>query len=103
MTTINVGEYGLNFNVNTNYTLTSATSLVMNFTRPDGTTFTGTPTVGASPLVTTDQGTFAANQYASYPFVAGDLSQEGTYGVRLVYVDATKRLVSDPASFTVNA
>lgn len=105
MSTINVGEYGLSFNVNANYPLNAATTLTMEFTRPDGTTFSATApavTVPASPLVTPDQGTFAAYQYASYGFIAGDLNQAGEYIVRLRYVDATKSLHSDPASFTVN-
>lgn len=104
---INAGEYGVAFNLNTNYALNSATSLTLNFTRQDGTTFIATgPDVTApgTPLVTTDgNGTFAANQYAQYKFKTGDLTTPGTYTVRLTYIDATKKLISDPASFTVNA
>lgn len=100
--TMNVGEYGLALNLNVNYTLTGYTSLTMNFMRPDGTTFTSTGvTVPNTPFVAAD-GTYAASQYARYVFTAGDLNQAGDYKVRLTYQDATKRLVSDVAGFTVN-
>jgi hypothetical protein len=100
--TINVGEYGIAFDLNVNYDLSGATLLEMRFTRPDGTTFTGVATRGAVPLVTVDQGTFAANKYATYVFKDGDLTLPGDYPVRLAYTDASKRLISDPTSFAVN-
>lgn len=102
---MNVGEYGISFNLNVNYNIASFTSLSITFTRPDGTTFTainGPVTVGAAPLVTTDQGTFAANQYCIYLFTVTDLTKAGTYTARLTYTDAAKRLISDIASFVVN-
>lgn len=102
---MNVGEYGISFNLNVNYDLSGFTTLSLAFTRPDGTVFTtanGPVTVPSTPLATTDQGTFAANQYAKYSFAAGDLTKPGIYTVRLTYADATKRLISDIASFSVS-
>lgn len=101
--TMNVGEYGLDFNLNVNYDISAATALQLVITRPDGTQITGVPTVGAVQLVTTDQGTFAANKYCIYKFQDGDLNQVGDYLARLTYTDSTKRLISDSTSFTVNA
>ena len=104
---MNVGEYGLALNVNVNYTLTGFTTLTLDITRPLGTAISRTGadvTAPAVPLVTgTDMGTFAANQYAKYTIKAGDLTEAGEYTVRLTYTDATKRLISDATSFTVNA
>lgn len=101
---MNVGEYGLAFNMNVNYDLSSYTTLSLAFTRPDGTVFTATNpqvTISASPLTTT-LGTFAANQYVNYITATGNITVPGTYSVRLTYTDSTKRLISDTATFTVN-
>lgn len=99
--TINVGEYGVAYDLNVNYDLSAATTLQLAISRPDGTMITGVPVVGLVPLVT-DQGTFAAKQYCTYVFKDGDLNQAGDYVARLTYTDATKRLISDPTAFTVS-
>lgn len=105
--TMNVGEYGIQFNFNANYTLTGATSLTLDFTRPDNTVFSATGAFVTSPAVdyvTGDgNGTFLSGKYARYTFKAGDLTVAGAYLVRLTYMDDTKLLKSEPASFTVNA
>jgi hypothetical protein len=102
MKNINVGEYGIAYDLNVNYDLSAATSLVLSITRPDGTKITGAPIAGLVPLVTEDEGTFAAKQYCTYLFKDGDLTLPGDYLVRLIYTDSTKRLISDPTAFTVN-
>lgn len=99
--TINVGEYGIVYDLNVAFDISAATSLSIAITRPDGTTINGVPAVGAVDLVT-DEGTFAAHEYCSYTFAAGDLSQAGNYIARVTYQDATKRLISDPTSFSVS-
>ncbi len=102
---MNVGEYGIAFNLNVNYNISGFTALSLVITRPDATLITrtnGDVTAPAVPLVTTDMGTFAANEYAKYIIQAGDLTEAGEYTVRLTYTDATKRLVSDQTSFTVS-
>lgn len=98
----NVGEYGIAFDLNLNYDVSAATSLQMVITRPDGTTITGTPTVGQTDLVTDDMGTFASHKYCTYLFKTGDLNQVGTYQVRVTYIDASKLLKSPLVAFTVD-
>lgn len=98
---MNVGEYGISFNLNVNYDISAATALSLAITRPDGTTITGTPTAGAVDLVT-PLGTFPAHQYAAYVFAQGDLTVPGTYSARLTYTDSNKRLKTPPVAFTVN-
>ena len=101
---MNVGEYGIVYNLNVNFDISGFTSLSLTFTKPDLTTLVvASPqvTVGSAPVVTS-QGTFAANQYAVYKFAVGDISLPGTYSARLTYVDASKRLISDANNFVVN-
>lgn len=101
---MNVGEYGIAHNVNVGYDISGKTSLILSYTRPDGTTFTANDpavTVGTVPINTTS-GPFAANQYCVYVFKTGDLTVPGIYSVRLVYNDATKHLISDATTFTIN-
>lgn len=102
---MNIGEYGIAFNLNVGFDISGNQSLALTFTRPGGTTFTANKpdvSVGNTPISTTS-GPFAANQYCVYIFKAGDMSEAGTYTVRLTYNDATKRLISDAVTFTVNA
>lgn len=101
---VNLGEYGIALNLNVNYNLGANTSLQLDIIRPSGSIITRTNgvTAPATPLVTTDAGTYAASQYATYLFQAGDLIEVGLHSVRLTYTDLTKRLVSEYASFMVN-
>lgn len=102
---MNVGEYGIQFNMNVSYDISGFTTLSLAFTRPDATTFIATNpsvTAPASPLVT-PLGTFPASQYAQYLFAVGNLTVPGNYTARLTYTDASKRLISDVVSFTVNS
>lgn len=102
---MNVNEYGLTHNFSVSYDLSGFVGLSMTYTRPDKTTFTvNNPAVqiSATPYVAAS-GTFAANQYARYIFANGDLNSAGVYTARLTYTDASKRLISDVVSFTVNA
>lgn len=101
---MNVGEYGIAFNLNVGYAINAYQTLSLAITRPDGSVVTKTNpsvTVGNTPLVT-DLGTFAADQYSTYLIANGDLTLPGTYTVRLTYTDATKRLISDAVTFSVN-
>jgi hypothetical protein len=106
---MNVGEYGIQFNLNVNYNISAFTALSLVITRPDGTFVTRTSanvTVPGVPYVDPALGTFAANQYARYYFQAGDLNQAGTYTARLTYTNSGAtpplNLISDPATFDVN-
>lgn len=101
---MNVGEYGIAFNLNVGFNISGNSALTLAFTRPSGSTFTAVKpavSVGAAPISTTS-GPFAANEYCVYIFKAGDLTEAGTYSVRLQYDDATKHLISDAVTFTVN-
>lgn len=97
----NVGEHGQNLNINVSFDISGASALSLSITKPDGAAFAATPVVGQVDLET-PEGTFQANQYAVYKLQPGDLSEPGDYLVRLTYTDATKRLISDPTSFSVN-
>ena len=101
---MNVGEYGITFNFNQNFNISGYTTLSLAITRPDGTVLTKTNpavSVGTVALTTTDDGVYAANQYAVYVFAAGDLSAAGPYKARLTYTDGSKRLIGEPVSFQV--
>jgi len=103
---MNVGEYGIVLYMNVNFDISGYTALSLVVTRPDDTTFTRTHassivSVGGSPL-STDLGTFDANEYIAYTIQSGDLTVDGQYNARLTYTDASKRLVSDAAAFAVN-
>lgn len=99
---LNVTEFGLALTLNTGFNLSAATSLLMEFVRPDGTVFNGTPVAPSTPITSPAIGTFAANEYARYIFQPNDLNQHGEYIVRLVYMDEKPmRLVSEPTSFMV--
>ena len=101
---MNVGEYGIAFNLNVGYDISGNSALILAFTRPDGTTFSANKpdvSVGTAPISTTS-GPFAANQYCVYVFKTGDLTVPGIYSVRLTYNDATKHLISDATTFTIN-
>lgn len=100
---MNVGEYGLNYRLNTNYDMSAFTGLSLAFTRPDGTVITKTsPSVAVVGTdLDTPLGTFAANHHIVYTFVDGDLTLIGDYSVRLTYSAAGKRLISGVAFFTV--
>ena len=87
MTTINVGEYGIALSLGLFYNIANYTALGIALVRPDLTTVdraTSFVTVGATPL-STEFGTFAANEYGVYLIQPGDLSMSGTYIARLTY------------------
>jgi len=100
--TANVGEYGLPLNINLNFDVSAATSLQISIVKPDGSAFAAVATVGQVDLVVDGQGTYKAKQYITYITQPGDLSEPGDHFARVIYTDATKRLISDPTSFTVS-
>jgi len=99
--TANVGEYGHAVNVFVAYDMSLQNSLQATIERPDKSQIVGAAVLGTAPLVT-DGGTFPANQYCTYTVKDGDLTVPGEYIVRITYKDGTKRLISDPTSFTVS-
>lgn len=101
---MNVGEYGIAFNLGVGYDISGSSSLSLAFTRPDGSVFTATnPQVAAGTVdITNGTVSFPAKQYAQYAIGQGLLTIPGQYSARLTYTDATKLLKSDTVTFTVN-
>ncbi len=103
---MNVNEWGVEFAFSTAFNMSSFTSIAIEFVKPDETTLTVTDSDGVIVPnfdLSTTQGTFLANKYASYVFKDGDVDQTGLWSARVVYTDATpQHLISDVATFTIN-
>lgn len=81
------------------------TAISIVFDKPSGDTLTVTNpdvTVPNTNLPTTD-GVFQANQYANYVFKNGDVDEIGLWSCRVFYTDPSQHLISDVATFTVDA
>lgn len=104
--TINTGEYGVACVFSTAYDMSAFTTLEIQFTKPNGTILTATATCPNVDVVTA-LGTFLANEYAQYFFVAGDLDQIGTWYARVLYTKSNASpplyLISNISSFAVTA
>lgn len=100
---MNAGEYGLVVNFDGQYDVSGYSTLALQFTRADQTTFTvNNPLVApGTAAITTPLGTFAANQYVKYTIANGDLTVPGMYSARLIYTDSTKKLYSPAVRFQV--
>ena len=105
---MNLNEYGVAFVFSTGFNMSAFTSISITFTKPDLTTLTvSSPsvTVPNTPLTTTD-GIFAANEYAQYYFVTGDVNQVGEWSARVIYnntgASPSQHLISDIGTFTIN-
>ena len=99
---MNAGEYGVIFRLGTSFDMSGNTALSLTFTRPDATTLTvSNPSVTAPGSV---GGSFSANEYFQYTFADGDVrsTDAGQWTVRGTYTDASKQLISDAATFTIN-
>jgi len=108
--TVNENTYGVPAVFNTSFDLSAFTTLSIVFTRPDGTILTKTSAAGVTAPnvnVATALGTFLANQYAQYYFVAGDLNQLGTWYAYVIYDNSgaspSQHILSNQSSFTVTA
>ncbi len=102
---MNVGEYGVEFVFAASFDMSAETGLALHFTKPSGALLTVTnPAVYIqnAPLVTAQFGTLAANTYAIYVFLNGDVNEAGLWSVRLIYDDAApQHLISNVTTFTV--
>lgn len=101
---MNIGEHGIIFRLSTGFDMSGMTSLSLAFTKPGGTTLTKTNpsvTVGSGNVSTT-LGQFLDKKYVNYTFANGDVTEAGLWSVRLTYVDASLRLISNAATFTIN-
>lgn len=101
-----VSEYGLKFRIGTSYDMSGSTSLSLVFTKPSGETLTVVPTAPATPVSGTDENgeaySFAASTYFEYPFADMNVDEDGLWRARGIYIDASKRLTTDNAEFTVD-
>jgi hypothetical protein len=98
---MNVNEYGVVLQFCVSFNMSAYTNLSITFTKPDLTTLTVPATLGAI-TVSTPLGTFAAQTYATYVFVQGNVDQAGEWSARLTYQDAgPTQLISTPRTFTV--
>lgn len=81
--------------------------LSVTFIAPDSTTFTRNKTDGvtisATPFVSEEFGTFAANTYFIYPTADGDLFRSGNWKWYGIYQDDTpKKFIGDTVEQTVD-
>ncbi len=103
--TVNENEYGVACVFSTAYDMSTFTTLQIQFTKPDGTILLATATCPNTNVVTA-LGTFLANQYAQYFFVAGDLNVLGVWSARVIYTKTGSpnlKLISNISTFTVTA
>lgn len=103
-----VGAFGMLFIMGVSFDLSGNSSLQFTFLKPDKTTLVAVGVIGTTSLTTT-QGIFAPNTWASYTFQDGDLDQVGTtakgnpWKVVLDYfVSATEKFSSSGDDFDVS-
>lgn len=104
-------EFGIRFAMGVSFDMSGQTDLEFHFIKPDCVTeLLVAGVLGTSPLVT-DVGTFAADEWAYYDFVAGDLDQasdaRNKWRVDLRYQGtngpiANAQLFSEPVQFDVD-
>jgi hypothetical protein len=100
---MNVNEYGVTLQFCVSFNMANQTSLSFTFTKPDGTTLTVVGTLGVVQ-VSTPLGIFAADTYATYTFTSGQVTESGTWKVRLTYTDASPaQLISNVGTFVVGS
>ena len=103
-----VGAFGMDFIMGVSFDLSPNTSLQFTFLKPDKTTLVVIAVQGTTDLTTTE-GTFAADTWASYTFQDGDLDQVGTAAkgnpwsaVLDYFVGSTEKFSSSGESFDVS-
>ncbi len=107
---IHVNEFGHIFRLQTDFDLTSNTSVGIEITKPDNTTATVAGAVGTGTGTATNDSTdsgediiLETNQHILATVTATDMFlNPGTYRVRGLYVDATKELFTDKLRFKVS-
>ena len=105
------GNFGVQFIMGVSFDMSLQDSLQFHFIKPDCITELFVPGVLGTSTITVDGLEFAANTWASYDFVDGDLDQASD-GANLWRVDlryegdngtiTNARLFSEPASFEVS-
>ena len=106
-----VDEFGIRLVLGVSFDMSANTDLEFTFIKPDCTTTLIVPGVLGTTVINTDQGTFAANEWAYYSFVTGDLDQPSDtvnkWRVELRYQgpngpDPVAQLYSVPVAFDVS-
>lgn len=97
---MNSGEYGQVLRFNVKEDISSATTLEVILRDPEREESTVTATLGVLE-VTTDIGTFSANEYVEYTLQDGDIDDDGWWFARAVITFADKKLKSDWQQFRV--
>ena len=108
-------EYGVRFVLGTSFDMSANTDLQFHFIKPDCISELFVDGVLGTSPITTDAGIFAANEWAYYDFVDGDLDQASDdanqWRADLRYqgpnssgspVIASAQLFSEPVSFEVD-
>lgn len=106
---LRVGEIGKAFRYSTGFDMSANIALILNFTKPDGTTLQKTKlTVNAvsAPAVALvndgDLGNVPASTYMEFLTVEADFDQDGIWTVCGIYTDASpKTFKGADATFTV--
>ncbi len=97
------GSYGVVLYADTSFSLVGQTTITLDVTRPDGSSFSVTPTVGSSDI-TIEGHAFTANEYWTYTTLDGQFPVTGNYKLKLtVQFDVPKRLKSKKALLFVDA
>ena len=95
---MNVGDFGTEFVFGTGFggaglDMSSYTDLVLEFTRPDGSTLavdvTNGVVLGPTNYTLPSGQVFNAHQYVTYYFLTGQVTVAGRWKVRLVYDQTT--------------
>lgn len=102
---LHVNDVGKLFRLATSFNMSAATSLTINFTKPDGTTLSVTTgvTAPAAAITDPDLGALAASEYMQYSIVATNIDQAGVWRACGIYTTATESFSSAEATFTVLA
>lgn len=100
-----VGEYGMIFRILLDMDVSDYTTLKIVFTKPSGSTVTvdsdsNGVTVGTVD-VTTDIGTFTANEYIVYTVEQSVIDEAGTWTMRAIYEASKVRRITKDITFTV--
>lgn len=98
---MNKNDYGVLFRFGVSFDMSAYTNLSFTFTKPSGETFTVTGALGVSQI-TTPEGIFAADTYATYVFQDGEVDEAGDWSCRLTYRDSSPaQYISSIGYFTV--
>lgn len=95
-------EFGVDIVIGTGFDMSANSGLTIKFVKPDCVTVLSVPAALGITQIVSPIGTFAANTWASYTFMSGDLDQSGTWKAELQFDDPSpRRLFSNIVEFEV--